>query len=346
MDGFILFLLSALTFILLFLKPDTFDILNYTDAVGYVSYFTFEPLFSITLMVLRNFLSPRLTIWVVQFVILIISYLIVSITTKSAGENDIASIVKYFILVVLMPGFLLGFSNALRQCLAGLLMILSIQYLVRKKYSLSFLLFFLGIMFHFSLIFVVPLLFLAVILNKCQVRGIPYTRVNGITIRARFSIPFTFFLISIPYMLIFLIFPSTTSIFLSTDYGFYFNALFIEGRQPLYLKIIFVITSYVGSLVFAKFRFERFNVSKIDIHHENQEFLVLTNNLRLILLTVSVLFITDPLWWEAGSRVLYYYYVVEMFWMVKAFQMGYLYSPLWAFFVNTFAMNVWNILNG
>ena len=49
-----------------FLKPDTYDIINYTNAVSYPY---FEPGFSLIILALRPFLSNRAVILVIQILI-------------------------------------------------------------------------------------------------------------------------------------------------------------------------------------------------------------------------------------------------------------------------------------
>jgi len=297
------------------LKPDTYDIIAYTNAVSYPYY---EPGFSLIILALRPFLSNRAVILVIQILIGILTYLTVKAyigSTESIWERGVAYALAFFSVA-----FTLGVNNGLRQYMASLIIFIAIWEFLNGHKIVSFLVFLFAPFIHYSSIMfyllVVVILFFS---EKFYFSGV----------RVTFSMGLVIFLFLIFSILTIITLPVLVSY---TRYTGYLDRNITSGRVDFSLKYSLVLLSFlVSEFYFGKIDKKEYIFSQLRIVR-----------MFLIILMFFLSFFNSLN--EMSSRILGFYFTLEMLVLCLAYVKGYKTS---AFLINlsyAFAINAINVI--
>lgn len=314
------------------LKSDTYDIISYTNSVSYAH--VFEPGFSFIISGLFSFLGDkRHTIAVYQFfLVMLYFYAAVKVKRKFFRFKENSSLYYCFmavLLVALSVSFSLGVNNGLRQSTASVLIVLALlsmrdyndRRLVRWVKAFAFIS--ASLLFHKS-----SILF------------------------AAYSIMFLFFAdelllsnkrssLKISVFAVFVLFISFAS-FLLMDFlislGYYssYGDKNLSGSErvsfPLKLLILFLL-----------FLFSEFLAGKyIKARNIVSDFRLL----RAVFLVLVLPVVFFPSLSEAGSRVLYFYFTIEAYFVLVLFFSGRRIASVFILFSYAFAFNALNVIGG
>lgn len=320
---------SCISIIIIYLlKEDTYDIIAYTQAVNYP--FIFEIGYAILSYTIHLFVqNERLTVLIIQ---LILSTLFFSLIFQIKNKKDFLNFIIYILLIVSSLAFTLGVNNVLRQAFASIFIIWAFFLLHNKKYISSIFLVFLSVLFHKS-----SLLFYLFILESSLIIEFFFKKkiyIPSKELKKYLSLGSIIFLQSFAIIIVLIL------LYLLLIHGFYSeyakNTLGLENgtRKPLYIKVFFIIIVFLLSEYFLG------NYKRINLFFEKIRFLRLSLLILLILLSFNINFN------ELGSRVMYYYYVVELLFMLKAWEYNYKWSTILVLFFYGFALNALHILGG
>lgn len=308
-------------------KPDTYDIKNYAAAVNYPY---FEPLFMFLILLFRTVFQPRIVILIIQLLIFITTLFVLKKLSKQKGI--ITEEIIYYGIALISPAFTLGINNALRQFWASVLIIYGLYLFFNKKFFSGTFIFIVSFLIHYSSVaFTFLGLLVLLIQNKLFSKGF-YFGTFYRKAQKKFVIS-TNLLITIILVISIIGFALFPIIISSTNYAVYLNFAIFEGRQPLYLKYAYILTTFLISQFFIQTN----DFRKFDFFN----FLLL---LRLFLIVFLLPFNISSSFFEAGSRIIFFYFVIEMFLISIAFKRKYYYFVVSLVFLNAFTTNVWNIL--
>jgi hypothetical protein len=318
------FIVSSVTIfmIIYFLKPDTYDIPWYVAAVDYPYY---EPLFSFLIILLRPFFSNRNVILVIQFLIGVLTYLSIRLYIKSY-KNKVDKCIS-LIFAFFSTAFTLGVNNGLRQYMASLLVFIAIWFFLNNKVIYSFIIFafapFIHLssaMFYFLIIFIIYFAKKKYFFEKKE----PTSRLE-----LSFSINLVRLLfLSISVVLIILL-PIIIS---NTRYATYLNFNITEGRVDFTIKylpilLIFLLSEYF----FGKIKKEDYIFSQLRI-------------VRTFFIIFMFMFIFFNSLNEMASRILGFYFTLEMFILSLSYVKGYRKGALIINLSYAFAINAINVI--
>ena len=305
----------ALFWFIYLLKPDTYDIINYTNAVSYPY---FEPLFSLIIIALASFLSNRAVILVIQILVGVLTYLTVRVyiaDEESIWEKGIAYILAFFSVA-----FTLGVNNALRQFMASLIIFISIWEFLNHRKVLSFFVFLFTPFIHFSS---VMFYLLAIVILTISERY--YFSEEKLTFSMNL-VRFLFFILSIAGIIALPIFIS------HTPYAVYLGMNISSGRTDFTLKYLLVLFSFLIS---------EFFFGEIDKDEYIFSQLRILRMFFIILMFVLSFFNSMN---EMSSRILAFYFTLDMIVLSLSYVKGY---KTGAFIINlsyAFAINAINVI--
>jgi len=307
---------SLIVFILIYiLKPDTYDIPRYVAAVNFPYY---EPLFSLLIIILRPFLSNRNVILVIQFLIGVLTFFVINIYTKDY-KNRVDKRVSY-ILAFFSVAFTLGVNNALRQYMASLIVFISIWFFLNNKFILSLLIFCFAPMIHLSssmfyFLIIVILLFSKRAYFARRKLTLSFSLINSL-----------FFFIS---LILIILLPVIVSY---TPYASYLDRNIVEGRVDFTLKYLPILLSFVISeYFFGKIKKEDYIFSQLRI-------------IRTFFIVFMFFFIFFNSLNELASRVLSFYFTLEMIVLSLAYVKGYKTGAIIINLSYAFAINAINVI--
>jgi hypothetical protein len=297
------------------LKPDTFDIISYTEAMNYP--FIFEVGYAFLSYWVHHFIQdPRVSLYIVQ---IILALLFISLYKKTGtGLIGIA-------IIVSSVAFSLGVNNDIRQAYASIFLIYSLLLFFEKKHIYSIILVFLAMTFHKSSI----LFYIFSIYG--YLNYILYLRVK---INNR-SISFSIYLLSS----FFIIFLGIFFLWFLLNNGFYkgykeMNMTVDSGRTLLSIKVFSISVVFLMSELFTK------------INYKNLNYLNFFRVLRISFLILLFYLSFRQGFNELGSRVMYFYYIIEMMLLLYLFKYNQKKAVVSILFFYGFALNVLNIIGG
>lgn len=312
-------------FIIYLLKPDTYDIPSYVKSVDYPY---FEPLFTYFILFLRNFFDNRTVILIIQIFAVFLSFLTIRLYIKKF-EDKSERLVSYA-YAAFSVAFTLGVNNGLRSYIASLIIFISIWFFFEKRFLISFLIFLLSPFIHLSSSIFYPVIFIIIVFSKKKYfKKIEYK----VYYKSRYekpvsqSILFWLFLsltvlgmILLPYLIKF------------TPYYNYFNRNITNGRVDFTIKYIPTLLIYLFSeYFFGKLDREDYIFSQLRI-------------LRMFFMILMGNFIFFNSLNEMASRVLGFYYTLEMLILSLSNVKGYKNGSIIISIGYAFAINAMNII--
>jgi hypothetical protein len=304
-----------ITFGIFIFKPDTYDIISYTKAVGSTD--GFEPLFHYLISFFKVFINDnRLVITFYQFFILSLSASIIFFFRNN----------KFLILVTIFSSVavILAAHNNLRQGTASLFVLISIFFFLRGYKFISILSMILSCGFHLSSIFFITIFlftyfsyyfFLSRSLKK------NYISMNLLYI---FSILFGLSLSVLLYAFSEMIFYSSYR---------EMNLTIDNERTSLEVKVLALFLLSFTSEMFMRFK-------KIDYEIDFIRFL------RLVFLFFIFFISLYENFDEVGARISYFYYIIELGLLCYLLNKKLYYPSCVMILFYSMAFNVWNIFGG
>lgn len=312
-------LMSFCAFAFIYLaKNDTYDLLSYTSSVSYAE--IFEPFFYYLIKLIGLFLDDeRAIIGVVQ---IFLSLLFFSLVSFVNNKNKFVALV----LISSSLAFTLAVNNNLRQGIASVLLLYSIITLLEKRYILYLLLTGSAFMFHKS-----SILFSLIIFMNVMIFHYVYSANMLFGRKISIGVFFAFSIIASLVGIIFLV--------LLLHNGFYSAYLTKDftdqpDRYLLSIKIIPVLFVFIASEYLMK--------GMRQYPSGLQVFRVIRGALIILMLIMSFIGGFD----EIGSRVLYFYFAVELGLILLLYNSSSYYSVILILLSYTFAFNAWSILGG
>lgn len=312
----------AIFMIIYFLKPDTYDITRYVASVDYPYY---EPLFSFLIILLRPFLSNRNVILVIQFLIGVLTYLSIRLYIKSY-KNKVNKFIS-FIFAFFSVAFTLGVNNVLRQYLASLIVFIAIWFFLNNKIIYSLIIFafapFIHLsssMFYFLVIFIIYFAKKKYFLKEKHPLSLLGFSLNINLVRLLFLTISIVLIILLPIIISY------------TYYSSYLNRNLIEGRMDFTIKylpilLIFLLSEYF----FGKIKKEDYVFSQLRI-------------VRTFFIIFMFMFIFFNSLNEMASRILSFYFTLEMFILSLSYVKGYRKGALIINLSYAFAINAINVI--
>ncbi len=312
-------LLSIVFFAIIFIfKNDTYDLVSYTaifasNASGYDK----EPLFASFVRGINAFVAdPRGALYVYQVLLLVLVSSIIIFF-----KND-----RLLILSVLLSSVavMLAVNNNLRQGTASILILVALLLYLKGYKKTSILLGLSATGFHLSTPF-----FLATIVGLGKI----FKSMHPVYFSRKRLLMIRFYIVGF-----FLAILAGSLFTLILDYSRYFNysgVIMTQGneRTPLALKVWLVFFALVVSEFILKLR---------SIDHDVD----LLRFLRFSILSLVGVLSFSPNFDEIGSRILYFYFVLEMGLLALLISRR-LYTTAFVIILSyAFATNVWNILGG
>lgn len=310
-----IFFSIAFFFIIYLLKSDTYDILNYVASVDYPYY---EPLFSLIIVMLRPFMSNRSVILVIQFLISFLTYLVINLYIKKYN-NKVDKRIS-FIFAFFSVAFTLGVNNGLRQYMASLIVFISLWFFLNNKIILSLLVFCFAPFIHLSSSMFYFLIIVILLFSK---------RVYF----ARGKLTLSFSLLNSLFFFISLILIILLPILVShTPYASYLDRNIVEGRVDFTIKYFPILLSFVISeYFFGKIKKEDYIFSQLRI-------------IRTFFIVFMFFFIFFNSLNELASRVLGFYFTLEMIVLSLAYVKGYKTGAIIINLSYAFAINAINVI--
>lgn len=314
---------SLIVFILIYiLKPDTYDIPHYVASVDYPY---FEPLFSLLIIILRPFLSNRNVILVIQFLIGVLTFFVINIYTKDY-KNRVDKRVSY-ILAFFSVAFTLGVNNGLRQYMASLIVFISIWFFLNNKFILSLLIFCFAPMIHLSSSMFYFLVIAIIYVSKKLFFSKKRRTLSILSFNLHINLLKT--LIFISSIILILLLPVIVSY---TPYASYLNRNIVEGRIDFTLKYIPILFVFLLSeYFFGKIKKEDYIFSQLRI-------------IRTFFIVFMFFFIFFNSLNELASRVLAFYFSLEMIVLSLAYVKGYKTGAIVINLSYAFAINAINVI--
>jgi len=305
----------ALFWFIYLLKPDTYDIINYTNAVSYPY---FEPLFSLIIIALASFLSNRAVILVIQILVGVLTYLTVRVyiaDEESIWEKGIAYILAFFSVA-----FTLGVNNALRQFMASLIIFISIWEFLNHRKVLSFFVFLFTPFIHFSSVLIYLLSIVILTFSERYYFSDEKLTFSMNLVRLLFFILAIVGIIALPVLISF------------TPYAAYLDRNISSGRVDFTLKYLLVLFSFlVSEFFFGEIDKGEYVFSQLRI-------------LRMFFIILMFVFSFFNSMNEMASRVLAFYFTLDMLVLCLSYVKGY---KTGAFVINlsyAFAINAINVI--
>lgn len=310
--------------IIYLLKVDTYDLYTYTLTVDYP--FFFEPGFAYLVYSLSLiFEENRAVIAFIQFLLAILIFFASVRVWNSKYFTKDRNLIFLLVLIIGSIFFTLGVNNAIRQCFAGSFLILALVYTSEKKYFISLLFTFFAFMFHFSSIFLSVIMyimwFMIIIMNKTNIQ------INSFILRFIALLFFTVISIISYYTLY--------QLADFAGYSNYFGRSIGVGGEGTRTGIVSKVVS-----VFFYFCLSETLIKSIAFKNNLFRFIFLLRYFFIAFLVVLAIFQEN----ELGSRILYYYFLIELLSMICLFKLKHNLPGIVIFLFYGFALNAWNII--
>lgn len=313
----------AIFMVIYFLKPDTYDISGYVAAVDYPY---FEPLFSFLMIILRQFFSNRNVILVIQFLIGILTYISIRLYIKSY-KNNVNKFIS-LIFAFFSVAFTLGVNNGLRQYMASLIVFIAIWFFLNNKILYSLITFAFAPFIHLSsAMFYILIIFIIYFAKK---RYFSSKKQPSSRLDLSFNINLVRLLFLIISIVIIVLLPVIVSY---TPYYGYLNEDHTGGSRVdftikyLPILLIFLLSEYY----FGKIKKEDYIFSQLRI-------------VRTFFIIFMFMFIFFNSLNEMASRILSFYFTLEMFILSLAYVKGYGKGALIINLSYAFAINAINVI--
>ena len=296
-------------------KSDTFDILAYTKAMSYP--FIFEPGYAFISYWVNFFIADsRLSLFFIQVLLAILFF---SLTKKT--DKTIINIS----FVISSVAFILGVNNVIRQAFSSVFLIYSLFFLIEKKYLFSILVLIIAVLFHKSAILFYFFIFFSYFSYKFYLK---------IKIKKRL-LPLGIYILFIFLCMVICV----EVLWIILNSGFYEeymnrNMAINNIRTILFIKVLALVLVFIVSEKLIKISYKRYNLLNI--------FRIQRMNLLILLLILSL----NPGFNELGSRIMYFYYMIEMMLLIYLYQFKQKRAVVSILFFYAFALNAMNILGG
>jgi len=288
------------------LKPDTYDIINYTNAVSYPY---FEPLFSLIMLAL---------ILVIQTLIGVLTYLTVKVyiaDEESIWEKGIAYTLAFFSVA-----FTLGVNNALRQFMASLIIFISIWEFLNHRKVLSFFVFLFTPFIHFSSVLFYLLSIVILTFSERYYFSDEKLTFSMNLVRLLFFILAIVGIIALPILISY------------TSYAGYLDRNISSGRVDFTLKYLLVLFSFlVSEFFFGEIDKDEYVFSQLRI-------------LRMFFIILMFVFSFFNSMNEMASRVLAFYFTLDMLVLCLSYVKGYKTGAFVINLSYAFAINAINVI--
>jgi hypothetical protein len=234
------------------------------------------------------------------------------------------------VVALLSPAFLLGINNALRQFWASIFLVYALYFYWKNKKITTFFFIIIATLFHYSsIVFGLFAVYIFYLTKQSFVSKVYFKHRGKLKFTKHLSTRLYFVL---SFFAVFLFFPIALKAASFTKYSFYLNANF-EGRLPLYSKYFYILISFLLT--------NHYIPKSTKIH---DDFFQAMNMLRLSLLILVTPMNFFPNLYELGARVIYFYFVIEMFMLYLAIQKDRNVFATILLLINAFATNVWNVI--
>jgi len=303
------------------LKKDIYDIIAYTQAIS--NPFVFEPGYA-TLSFAINFVinDSHLSVMLIQIILVILFF---SLTLQIERRQNFQNRFFYLLFIVSSVVFTLGVNNILRQAYASVFLLWSFYFLNKKKYLLSFLIATIALLFHKS-----SILFFLFICESYFLMIIYYRGLKNKYFSFGVLIVLQIFLILCGVIALYILVHSGFySEYANNDMGVANGSRILLSFKVLLLSLVFFISEYfIG------------NYHRVNNYFEKIRFL------RLSFLILLFFLAFDQNLNELGSRVMFFYFAVELIFLIKAWELNYRKSVLIILLSYGFALNALNVLGG
>lgn len=309
-------LFSLYVYIVIYLlKQDTFDLIIYKEYIGNpIKFETGYTWLSMNLNLLLE--DSHLVLRAIQF-ILLFCFLYSIKFVKSEKKDTLMMIV----IILSSAAFILGVNNVIRQAFASLFIIWALLNIVNKQYILSFMLLILAILFHKS-----SILLYVFLIYSYLVYEMIYKKYN-FSIGASLLVHILLSLVGLLGLYI---------LFKNGFYTSYANMNMIgDGIRTLFsIKIVAISMVFLAS---EKFLYD---------YNRDSSLFEIFRFIRMFLLVFLILLSFNPGIDELGARIMYYYFMVEMFLMLYSWNNERKLSVVIILSSYLFAINAINILAG
>jgi len=293
------------------LKEDTHDLIAYTQIIDAGVYIDYEFLFSGLIVVLKNFTISTDNILNLIQIILFVLIMFVAVFFRQ-------KIIICALLAVLSVFLFMATNNVLRQGFSVVLLLYSMIFLLKKHYIISLAFVMMALLFHKSAIFFIIITYFIYVAHRLF--GV--LRLNYIS---HVIVIFLGILLSFGLSLL----------LVYTSYSNYYDITFFDGsyRVDLHLKIIPIAVLMML-------------IDYIMLRRAGEQEICYLKALRLLIVSLLVGLSVIGNFDEIGSRILFFYFGVELLYMMYLINFN-RYRPVVAIlFSYTFAFNVWNVLGG
>ena len=309
--AYVLLSFSIFCFIYL-IKPDTYDILAYVDAVSYA--YVFEPLFALMVLLFGHFTSDERAVILLVQALLALFLISISFIVRPNSRLIAVSLILFSVF------FSLAVNNALRQGFSSFFLIIFCFSLIKKHYLFGIICFLIAIGFHLSAVaFAAVLLgvYLAFLFFRSELLGFrPLSVANSYLILAVIS--------AFGYVLIDFILSA----------GFYSNydgMELVKERVPLFVKFVPIFLIFIASEFFLW-------------NKKNSVSLQLVRHWRAFFIFFVAVMSLDARFSEIGARILFFYFGIDLVFQLHCLNHKFFKSLLTSVFGSAFAINAWNVL--
>lgn len=326
-------LLSILVVVFIhFVKPDTYDIASYTQAMDYP--FSFEIGYALLSFFSKLVLQDnRVALYLVQ-VILTLLFLSLSFQVENKYQK-MNNLVTYSVIITSSVAFYLGVNNAIRQGFSSILLMWCFYFFSKKKLLRSFLFLLLAQGFHNSSILFYSFFIIVYTCSILRQDSIHVFNLFKLRIHKTFSTDFIK-IILIPFILILSIFTLYYLIFQIGFFMSYGDMILTIDRTPAYLKILPII---------AIFAITEFYLGKYK-HTSKADFFNILRLLRWSLVLLMLFLLHNRGFDELISRILYFFMCIDCTILVHAWNTKkHRKVVVFTLLSYAFATNVWNIIS-
>ncbi len=321
--------IGVASFVLIYiLKKPSYDLISYENSMDYA--FVYEPgYYALTRLIKLGGFSNGLTLTIIR---IILASLFFFAGYKFFGERAQGTDKLVLVLfIVSSVAFTLGVNNAIRQSYSSILMILAIFYYQKRRLFWFFVFTILGTLFHKSTIgFILYIVFINSLLTLFYEGRLWKIKF------AKFTSEFNLFLLLvIPAFALFVLLLVASS----TKYGRYLGVSYADASEGL-ARTSAIIKIGIISVIFAlsEIKFGKFI-------RDNSHFTIL-RFLRFGFFFLVFWFSLHPLLDEIAGRILYFYFVIELFLILVAYLENKRDGVVIILLSYTFAINAINILSG
>tara|TARA_B100000749_G_scaffold187855_1_gene145512 strand:+ start:2037 stop:3044 length:1008 start_codon:yes stop_codon:yes gene_type:complete len=295
-----------------FIKPDTYDIIAYVDAVSYA--YVFEPLFALLVLVFDYFTSDERTVIFLVQALLALFLISLSFSVRPNSRLIAISVIIFSVF------FTLAVNNALRQGFSSFFLIVFSFSLINRKYLLCTACLLIATGFHLSAIafgLVLWGVYLVFIFF-----GSEFLRFRSVSV-------------AVSYLILAVISASGfVFIDLILSAGFYSNydgMELVKERVPLFVKVVPIFFIFV--------------ISEFFLWNKKSSFsLLIVRHWRAFFILFVAVMSLDVRYSEIGARILFFYFGIDLVFQLYCLNHRFFKSLFASVFGSAFAINAWNVL--